>query len=65
MHEQVGSVKIDQKLVGYLENGSGISSNKLKIIKKLFILNRRQHSVIVSIAMLLLSVTHRAIGRRA
>ena len=23
MHEQVGSVKIDQKLVGYLENGSG------------------------------------------
>lgn len=65
LHKKLDSIKIDQKLVGYLENGSGISSKKLKMLRKLYILKRRHHSILDSIRILLQSVLYRVLGRRS
>lgn len=58
-------IKISSALVGYLSTGEGISSNKLKMIVKIYYLNRLEHGLLKSLIFTIISFVVRVSGRRA
>ena len=65
IHRLHTSIKINENLVGYLENGQGISAQKFKMLKKVYKLKRMQASVMGAVFIVLLSVVRRTFGVRA
>ena len=59
------SIKLKAPLVGYLDNGQGISSKKLKMLNKLYYLKRLRFSKFVSFIIVILSGLIRITGKRA
>lgn len=65
LHKNYYSVKASDALVGYLENGMGISSSKLLMAIKFYRIKRIYHSPLNASFILLVSIILRLIGIRA
>lgn len=65
LHQDLKSIKLNEQLVGYLEVGQGISSRKVKMLKKFYIAKRMRYSFITAIFFTTLSIFLKILGKRA